>query len=137
MQLSNIDIVAITLWITGLLCLLNIVLVLVFRHRGKSEIAAYYTSCGIELVIFVFFLLYYAHVITRADIPVYLPPKLPFNLAQIGATLAIGMGLFPIAYWHHVNLSDLPGRIARDGQEMKEQHAGVRVRDSSHGEWLN
>lgn len=128
-------IVSITLWITGFLCLLNVALALVYRRRGMKEVLSYCASCVIELVIFVVALLFYLGVLTR--VPFHLPPGLPINQAEIAAALAIGIGLFPAAYWHRVNLSDLPGRIAQDGNHMKERTPGIRVNNSSPGEWMN
>src|SRR6266568_3764150 len=79
-------------------------------------------------------LLVYLGIIATA--PFHLVHGLPINQAEIGAALAIGIGLFPAAYWHRVNLSDLPSRIAQDGRTMKQQNAG-RVHDiSHHGEWM-
>ncbi len=128
-------IVVVTLWITGFLCLLNIALAVLFRKRHKKEVLSYYVAGGVELIIFVVALLVYIGVI--ATIPFHLPPGLPVNQAEIGAALALGIGLFPAAYWHRVNLSDLPNRIAEDGRTMKEHNAGVHVREGSHGEWMN
>lgn len=128
-------IVVITLWITGFLCLLNIALAVIFRARKKKEVWSYYAACGVELVIFVLALLFYIGVI--AVLPFHLPPGLPVNQGEIAAALAIGIGLFPAAYWHRVNLSDLPSRIAEDGRAMKEHEGGVHIRKGSPGEWMN
>jgi hypothetical protein len=128
-------IVPLTLGITGFLCLLNIALAILFRKRHKQEVLTYYAACVVELLIFVVTLLIYIGVISTA--PFHLLHGLPINQAEIGAALAIGVGLFPAAYWHRVNLSDLPARIAQDGREMKKQNAG-RIHDiSQHGEWMN
>jgi fatty acid desaturase len=128
-------IVSITLWVTGLLCLLNVALAIVFRKRKWREVVSYYTACIIELLVFVLALLFMIGVIKSA--PFHLPPDLPFNQGEIAAALAIGIGLFPAAYWHRVNLSDLPERIAEDGRTMKEHRAGVSVHNSLPGEWMN
>lgn len=128
-------IVPLTLSITVFLCVLNIVLAILFRSRHKQEVLTYYAACGIELTIFVVTLLIYLGIISTT--PFHLIHGLPINQAEIAVALAIGIGLFPAAYWHRVNLSDLPARIAQDGREMKKQNAG-RVHDiSHHGEWMN
>ena len=128
-------IVPLTLGITGFLCLLNIVLAIFFRKRPKKEAFTYYAAFVIELAMFVVTLLVYLGIITTT--PFHLVHGLPINQAEIVAALAIGIGLFPAAYWHRVNVSDLPSRIAQDGREMKKQNAG-RIRDiSQHGEWMN
>jgi hypothetical protein len=62
---------------------------------------------------------------------------LPVDRAQVGAALAIGIGLFPAAYWHRINISDLPRRISEDAKAMNKRTAGVRVRNSEPGEWMN
>jgi hypothetical protein len=128
-------IVPLTLGITGFLCVLNVVLAILYRKRHKQEVLTYYAACGIELAIFVVTLLIYIGTISTT--PFHLIHGLPVNQAEIGTALAIGIGLFPAAYWHRVNLSDLPARIAQDGREMKKQNAG-RIHDiSHHGEWMN
>src|SRR5260370_32873548 len=127
-----VNIVPVALWSTGFLCALNVALALIFRKRPKREVLSYGIACGVELAIFAFALLFYLGVI--AQVPYHLPPGLPFNRAQIGAALAIAIGLFPAAYWHRVNLSELPGRIAQDGKVMKHRNAGVHV---PPGEWMN
>lgn len=128
-------IVAITLWITGFLCILNISLAVFFRKRAGREVLSYCAACIIELAIFVCALLFFVGVLQR--VPFHLPPGLPFNQGEIAAALAVGIGLFPAAYWHRVNLSDLPARIAEDGKAMKEHNAGVSVRKGKPGEWMN
>jgi hypothetical protein len=127
-------IVSVTLWITGFLCLLNIALAIFYRKRKKQEVLSYCASCVIELAIFVVALLFYTGTLT--SVPFHLPPGLPFNEAEITAALAIGIGLFPAAYWHRVNLSELPERIAEDGRAMKENQGGVSVHKAP-GEWMN
>jgi hypothetical protein len=70
-------------------------------------------------------------------IPFHLPPGLPFNRAQIGATLAIAIGLFPAAYWHRTSLAQLRQRMARDAKVMQQRKSGVQVRGNVPGEWMN
>jgi len=130
------QVMAITLWITGFLCLLNIALALFFHKRHKKEVISYYAVCVVEMAIFAFAVLFYFGVITRSQIPYPLPPKLPVNRAEIAAALAIGIGLFPAAYWHSINLSELPGRIAEDGKMLRNREGGIRI-NRGPGEWMN
>jgi hypothetical protein len=129
------QVMAITLWITGFLCLLNIALAVLFRGRNKKEVISYYTVCFFELAVFIFALLFYLGVITQSQIPYPLPPGLSINRAEIAAALAIGIGLFPAALWHSINLSELPSRIAEDGKVMKQSSAGVSIKKPD--EWMN
>lgn len=134
--LARLDLlISITLWISLFLCLLNIGLAIFFRKRRLREVVSYYVACGFELAIFVFALLLHLNLITK--VPYNLPPGLPFDRAQIGAALTIGIGLFPAAYWHRINVSDLPKRIADDAKVIKERDGGVRVRSNAPGEWMN
>jgi hypothetical protein len=128
------QLMAVTLWITGLLCLLNIGLAILYHARTKKEVFSYYAACLLELPVFVLALLFYLGVIIRSQIPFPLPPGLPVNRAEIVAALAIGLGLFPAALWHRINLSELPKRIAADGKTMKA-HGGVSIHDPE--EWFN
>ena len=127
--------ISITLWISLFLCLLNVALAIVFRKRRMWELASYAGACVIELAVFVFALLLHLNLITK--VPYHLPPGLPFDRAQLGAALTIAIGLFPAAYWHRINVSDLPKRIADDAKVIKERDAGVRVRSDAPGEWMN
>jgi len=124
--------ISLSLWMTGFLCLLNIALAVIYRKKVKKEVFSYYAAFIVELAIFAFALLIYIGVIS--SIPYHLPPGLPINRAGIGAALALGIGLFPAAYWHRINLSDLPGRIAQDGKVIKERSSGVHL---PPGEWMN
>lgn len=134
--LERLDLlISITLWISLFLCLLNIGLAIVFRKRRLREMISYYIACTFELAIFVFALLLHLNLITK--VPYNLPPGLPFDRAQIGAALTIGIGLFPAAYWHRINISELPKRIADDAKVIKERDGGVRVRSDAPGEWMN
>jgi preprotein translocase subunit SecY len=129
----QINFVLLTLWVAGFLFVLNIVLAIVFRKQSKRELLSYAAACVLELMIFVFALFYQLGVLSR--IPFHFPPGLPFNSIQVGAALAFGLGLFPAAFWHRTNISDLPRRIAEDASTMKGQQAGVRIRKP--GEWIN
>ena len=127
---------AVTLWVTGFLCFLNIILALFFRKRNRKEVISYYVVCAVEMAIFAFAVLFYFGMITRSQIPYPLPPKLPINRAEIAAALAIGIGLFPAAYWHSINLSELPSRIAEDGKTLRNREGGIRI-NRAPGEWMN
>lgn len=129
------DMIVITLYITGFLCLLNIALALYFRQQRRGEVLSYYGAFGIELVIFVFALLLHLGVVT--SVPYHLPPGLQFNRAEIGAAIAIGLGLFPAAYWHRASWSELNARMAQDAKVLKERDGGVRIRKNAPGEWMN
>ena len=128
-------VIALTLWISGFLCVLNIGLAIIFRQRTKRELLSYYAICLLELAIFVFALLIRLDVITQ--VPYHLPPGLSVNRAEIGAAIAIGLGLFPAAFWHRTNISDLPARLAEDAKVMQDRDGGVRVRKGRPGEWMN
>jgi hypothetical protein len=131
---NPIMVAAITLWIAGFLCMLNVALAIIFRKNRLFEVVSYWISCIVELAIFMFALLFYLGTISH--IPYHLPPGLPVDRAQLGAALAIGIGLFPAAYWHRINVSELPKRIAKDAQVLKGQNA-VQERKSTPGEWMN
>jgi hypothetical protein len=136
MTVVNIaTVTAITLWTTGFLCLLNVGFAMFYRDRKKQELISYLAACAIELAVFVFALLFQLRVI--AHVPYHLPPGLPVNRAEIGAALAFGIGLFPVGYWHRINVSDLPKRIADDAQVIKDRDGGVHVRKGIPGEWMN
>ena len=132
-KLANI--VTITLWMTGFLCLLNVGLSLLFRKRHMRELLSYYIACSLELVIFIAALLFHMRIISH--IPYSLPPGLGFNRAEIVAAIALAIGLFPAAYWHRTPFSELPGRIARDARVMKEHEGSVRVHSNAPDEWIN
>jgi len=129
------QVMAFSLWITGSLCLLNVGLAILYGARNKKEVFSYYAACLLELVAFVFALLFCLGMITQSQIPYPLPPGLSVNRAEIAAALAIGVGLFPAALWHRINLSELPRRIAEDGKTLKGNTAGVRVKRPE--EWVN
>ncbi|MBA2396455.1 MAG: hypothetical protein H0V70_27330 [Ktedonobacteraceae bacterium] len=128
-------VVPIALWLAGFLCLLNIALAIFFRRNPPLEIVSYVLVVGIELVIFILALM--ANIGTLSRLPFYLPPSLPINQAEIVAALAIGIGLFPAAYWHRINVSELPKRIAEDGKTMKDREDSVHVRTGKPSEWMN
>ncbi len=127
--------VTVTLWITGFLILLNVVCAILFRGRRQVEVLFYLAAALIELGIFVFALLFRLGILTH--LPYHLPPGLPFDLAEIGAAIAVGMGLFPVSFWHRTSAKQLRARIAKDALDMQNQHASVRVRSNAPGEWMN
>ena len=136
MLFSLDNMITATLWITGFLCFLNIGLAILYRGRQAKEVASYYAVFAFELVIFVFALLLHMGVITHVPFP--LPPNLPINRAEIGAALAIGVGLFPATFWHRTSFSDIGARMAEDAKVMKDRDGGVKIgRKSAPGEWMN
>ena len=136
MFLTFSNIITITLWVTGFLCLLNIGLAIFYRKKQAKEIVSYYAVFTFELIIFVFALLLHVGIVTRVPFP--LPPGLPFNRAEIGAALAIGIGLFPATFWHRTSFSEVGARIAEDAKTMNDSDGGVKIgRKSAPGEWMN
>ena len=127
--------ISLTLIFTGLLCILNIVFAIVYRKRRTAELLSYIAATFIELGLFVFTLLLRIGILTH--IPYHLPPHLPFNRAEIGTAIAIGVGLFPAAYWHRTSISQVRERMAKDAQVLKERDGGVHIRSNAPGEWMN
>lgn len=127
--------ISLTLVITGFLCVLNVAFAVMFRKRRIREILSYIAVGLLELGIFVLALLLRLGILTH--IPYDLPPGLPFNRAEIGAAIAIGIGLFPAAYWHRTSVSQVRERMAHDAHVLKQQDDGVRVRSNAPGEWMN
>ena len=127
--------ISLTLIITGLLCILNIAFAIVYRNRRPAELLSYIAATLIEAGLFVFTLLLRLGILTH--IPYHLPPHLPFNRAEIGTTIAIGVGLFPAAYWHRTSISQMRERMAKDAQVLKERDGGVHIRSNAPGEWMN
>ena len=128
------QVMVISLWITGFLCLLNIALAIFYRERNKKQVISYYAVCVLELALFVFALLFTLGAITQSQVPYPLPPGLSVNRAEIAAALAIGIGLFPAALWNRINVSELPKRIAADAEGMKKEH-GISIHDPE--QWYN
>jgi hypothetical protein len=127
--------ISLTLVITSLLCFLNIAFALVYRKRRRAELLSYIAVSLIESGLFVFTLLLRLGILTH--IPYHLPPHLPFNRAEIGTAIAIGIGLFPAAYWHRTSISQVRERMAKDAQVLKERDGGVHIRSNAPGEWMN
>jgi hypothetical protein len=122
------------LGITGSLCVLNVIFAAMFRKRHIRETLSYLVAGLLELAIFGVALALRFGILTT--IPYHLPPGLPFNRADIGAALAVGIGLLPAAYWHRTSATRLRVRIAEDARIIKE-HDGVHVRNNPSEDWMN
>jgi len=127
--------ISLTLVITSLLCLLNIIFAIAYRKRRAVELLSYIAAAVLEVGMFVFTLLLRLGILTH--IPYHLPPHLPFDRAEIGTAIAIGVGLFPAAYWHRTSISQVRERMAKDAQVLKERDGGVHIRSNAPGEWMN
>ncbi len=122
-----------TLVITAFLFLLNVVLAMVFRRRGALEVLSYTGAGLVELAAFCVVLLFHLRIL--ASIPFHLPPGLSFNRVEIAAALALGIGLFPAAYWHRVSMAQLRARMEQDARLMKmRSDGGVRIKTPE--EWM-
>jgi hypothetical protein len=124
-----------TFAITGFLCILNLAFAYAFRKRRMPEILSYIVVGLLELAIFAFAMALYTGLLH--SVPLHLPPHLQFNRAEIGAALAIGIGLLPAAYWHRTSAAQLRAKMAQDARVLKDRDSGVHVRSSAPGEWLN
>ncbi|MHB8598608.1 MAG: hypothetical protein ACYDER_17560 [Ktedonobacteraceae bacterium] len=124
-----------SLVVTGFLCILNSVFAYIFRKRTTGEKLSYVVVGVLELLIFVVTLTWRLGLLH--SIPFHLPQHLPFNRAEIAGAVAIGIGLFPAAYWHRTSMSQLRTRMQEDAQTMKQREANVHVRNSVPGEWMN
>ena len=124
-----------SLVITASLCIANAVFAVIFRKRRVAEILSYLAASLVELIFFVFVLLLRLGIL--AHIPYHLPSNLPFTRTQIGVAVALGIGLFPAAYWHRTSVSQVRERMSHDAQVLKERESGVHVRGNAPGEWLN
>lgn len=127
--------ITLTLIITAALCIMNILFAIAYRKRHLAETLSYIAASLLELILFIFTLLLRLGILTH--IPYHLPPHLPFNRAEIGTAIAIGIGLFPAAYWHHTTISQMRERMAKDAQVLKERDGGVHIRSNAPGEWMN
>ena len=128
-------IIWVSLSVTAFLCILNCLFAYIFRKRKKSERLSYIAIGVLELLIFVVTLTWRIGLLH--SIPFHLPQHLPFNRAEIAGAVAIGIGLFPAAYWHRTSVSQLRTRMQKDAQVMKQRDANVRVRNNAPGEWMN
>ncbi len=124
-----------TLVITASLCIANAVFAVIFRKRRIAEILSYTAASLFELIFFVFVLLLRLGILSH--IPFHLPSRLPFTRTEFGAAIALGIGLFPAAYWHRTSVSQVRQRMSHDAQVLKQRDSGVHVRNSAPGEWLN
>jgi hypothetical protein len=124
-----------TLVITASLCIANAVFAVIFRKRRIAEILSYTAAGLFELIFFVFVLLLRLGILSH--IPFHLPSRLPFTRTEFGAAIALGIGLFPAAYWHRTSVSQVRERMSHDAQVLKQRDSGVHVRNSAPGEWLN
>ncbi len=131
----NAIIVWVALGLTGFLGILNVALAYVFRNRQKREILSYIAAGSIELTVFAVVMILRLRGIHH--IPYRFPASLPFTRTEIGAALAIGVGLLPAVYWHRTSVAQVRARIAADAKVMKEREAGVSVRQQAPGEWMN
>jgi len=127
--------ISVSLWVTGFLCILNAAFAYIFRKRHTGEVLSYLAVGLIELAVFGFVLVLRLGILTSVPYP--LPPGLSFNRAEIGAALAIGIGLFPAAYWHRTSIAQWRERMAKDAKALKERDGGVHVRSNTPGEWMN
>lgn len=128
-------IIWVSLVVTGFLCILNCVFAYIFRKRKKGERLSYIAVGVIELLIFAVTLAWRLGMLH--SIPFHLPQHLPFNRAEIAGAVAIGIGLFPAAYWHRTSVAQMRTRMQQDAQIMKQRDANVRVRSNAPGEWMN
>lgn len=124
-----------TLVITASLCVANAVFAVIFRKKPIAEILSYTAASLFELIFFVFVLLLRLGILTH--IPYHLPSRLPFTRTEFGAAIALGIGLFPAAYWHRTSVAQVRQRMSHDAQVLKQRDSGVHVRKSAPGEWLN
>jgi len=127
--------ISLTLGVTSFLCMLNIIFAVVFRKRHIRETLSYLAAGLLELAIFGVALAIRLGILT--SIPYHLPPGLPFNRAEIGAALAIGIGLLPAAYWQRTSATQLRVRMAEDAKVIKERDGGVHVRSDAPEDWMN
>lgn len=128
-------IIWLSLSITASLCILNCLLAYIFRKRTKIEKWSYIVVGMLELLIFAVTLTWRLGLLH--SIPFHLPQHLPFNRAEIAGAVAIGIGLFPAAYWHRTSVAQLRIRMQKDAQVMKQREASVRVHSNAPGEWMN
>ena len=122
---------SVTLTATICLCLLNVTFAAIFRRRSKHEILSYIVVGIIELAFFSFVLILRLGILH--SIPLRFPAHSPVTRTELGAALAIGIGLFPAAYWHRTSAAQIRAKIAADAKVIKEQDGGVHVRSHVPG----
>ncbi len=125
----------VTFGVTIFLSLLNMAFAFAFRKKGRVEVWSYIAVSIVELAVFSFVLI--LHLGKLHSIPLRLPAHLPVTRTEIGAALAVGIGLFPAAYWQRTSAAQIRAKMAQDAKIIKEQDGGVRVRSHTPGEWLN
>jgi hypothetical protein len=128
-------IIFVTIVVLALLGILNGIFALIFRRRQKREVISYISIGALELLFLALVLVLRIGGIHH--IPYRFPASLPVSRTEVGAALAIGIGLFPIAYWHRTSTTDLRTRMAADARIMKERTGGVQIREQTPGEWMN
>jgi ABC-type dipeptide/oligopeptide/nickel transport system permease component len=126
--------IVVMLFLTAFLFILNTVFTIAFRKKRLLEVLSFIAAALIELGIFAFLLVLRLGLLTH--VPLNLPPGLPVDRAEIGATIALAIGLFPAAYWQRMSMSQLRQRMAEDAKVIKNRD-GVRIRSNTPGEWLN
>ena len=112
--------ITVTLWITGFLLVLNVTCTILFRKRRIAEKLSYLAAGLIELGIFIFVLLLHLTILTH--VPYRLPRGLPINRAEIGAAIAIGIGLFPVGYWHRSSAARIRDTVVPAGAWDESAH---------------
>lgn len=134
---TSINSIVITtmLFVSAFLFLLNLALAIAFRKRRALEVLSYIAASLIQLAIFVFVLILRIGVLTH--VPLMLPASLPVDRTELGAPLALAIGLIPAAYWHRTSMAQLRQRMADDAKVIKNREGGVRIRSNAPGEWLN
>jgi hypothetical protein len=131
----NTFIVFVTAAVLALLCILNGIFALVFRKRQHREVLSYIVVGLLELCFFMIVLV--LRLGGFHHIPYRFPASLPVSRTEVGAAFAVGIGLFPAAYWHRTTTTDLRIRMAQDAKVLKERTSGVHVREQAPGEWMN
>jgi len=134
---TSINSIVITtmLFVSAFLFLLNLALAIAFRKRRALEVLSYIAASLIQLAIFVFVLILRIGILTH--VPLMLPASLPIDRTELGAPLALAIGLIPAAYWHRTSMAQLRQRMADDAKVIKNREGGVRIRSNAPGEWLN
>lgn len=134
---TSINSIVITtmLFVSAFLFLLNLALAIAFRKKRALEVLSYIAASLIQLAIFVFVLILRIGVLTH--VPLMLPASLPIDRTELGAPLALAIGLIPAAYWHRTSMAQLRQRMADDAKVIKNREGGVRIRSNAPGEWLN
>jgi hypothetical protein len=131
----NTMIVVVIVAVLALLCILNGIFAVIFRKRQKREVLSYITVGLLELLFLSVALV--LHFGGFHHIPYRFPASLPVSRTEVGAAFAVGIGLFPAAYWHRTSTADLRIRMVKDARLMKERSSGVHVREQTPGEWMN